>query len=422
MIQRRQFTKIQNHLTEREITVLIGARQVGKTTLMGMLRTEIQTQARPHIWLNLDVEVDMRRMASQAVLLAHIELEVGNNPCVVFIDEIQRKTDAGKFLKGIYDTRPDLKFVISGSGSLELKEKIVESLAGRKRLFEISPLTYEEFIDYRTAYKYSDKLANWCAANHEQAEIYLEEYLQFGGYPKVVLTSEKTAKTAYLQEVIDSYLLRDITELIPKTKISLYSILMHLVALQAGYPIKYDALSQHVQLSAPTVKDYLWYMEHTFYVRKSVPYFTNPLQEIVKEPCFYFSDLGVLAYQRNGNQPEIGAPKGFVFQNFVFNELYHAAKGTSGKLKYWRTKDRAEVDIVLEKGSILVPIEVKYAKLKSGVVTRSLASFIERYQPPTAYVICLEGDYQLQRGSTLVHFIPYYKMSQIFQSEETSNS
>jgi uncharacterized protein len=415
MIQRRQFKEIQEHLTEREITVLIGARQVGKTTLMQMLKEALPVQNAPSLWLNLDVEADMQKVASQASLLANIEIELGKQPCVVFIDEIQRKTDAGKFLKGIYDTRPDIKFVVSGSGSLELKEKIVESLAGRKRMFEISSLTFEEVLDYRTDYQYSDRLQNWCAANPERAELYLEEYLQFGGYPKVVLTSSQTSKTAYLQEVIDSYLLRDISELIPKTKISLYGRLMQLVALQVSHPIKYDGLSQHLQLTAPTVKDYLWYMEHTFYIRKSVPYYTNPLQEIVKEPCFYFSDLGVLAYQRTSNTPELGPAKGFVFQNFVYNEIYSSLSTPGRKIKYWRTKDKAEVDIVIETPTSLVPVEVKYAKLKTGTaIPRSLVSFIERYQPQKAYVICLEGDFEVQKGNTTVFFKPYYQISGFF--------
>ena len=409
MIQRYQISEIEAHLKQKEITIIIGARQVGKTTIMQMLQKQI-LDGTPSIWFNLDFESDLAKLKTQNQLLARIDLEFGGKKGVVFIDEIQRKENAGLFLKGIYDTRPDLKFVVSGSGSLELKEKIVESLAGRKRMFEIQTLSFFEFLDFRTQYRYTQQLPQWIALEEEQAQIYLDEFIQFGSYPAVVLSQGEAEKRMVLQEIIQSYLLRDMSSFIPASSLSSYAQLMKVTALQAGYPIKYAALSQYVQISAPTVKDYLWYMEQTYFVRRSVPYFTNALKEIVKEPCFYFADMGVLSSQRNNNQAEIGPGKGFLFQNFVHNELYGLIQGQNAQLKYWRTKDKAEVDIVLEIGSELIPCEVKYTHAKNAKPTRSLMSFIDMYKPKRAYLIYLSGRAEMQVGDTQIQAIPYYAL------------
>ncbi|MFH1573494.1 MAG: AAA family ATPase, partial [Acidobacteriota bacterium] len=114
--------------------MLVGPRQSGKTTILKQLDAQLRAGGRNTLWLNLDVEDDFRHLASQGALIQKIRLELGSGG-VVFMDEIQRKENAGLFLKGLYDQGLPWKFVVSGSGSIELKEKISESLAGRKRVF-----------------------------------------------------------------------------------------------------------------------------------------------------------------------------------------------------------------------------------------------------------------------------------------------
>ena len=144
--------------------MLVGPRQSGKTTILKQLEAELRAGGRKTLWLNLDFEDDFRHLSSQGALLQKIRLELGKDGGVVFIDEIQRKENAGLFLKGLYDQGLPWKFVVSGSGSIELKEKISESLAGRKRVFELSTVSFGEFADFRTGYRYTDRLREFFRA------------------------------------------------------------------------------------------------------------------------------------------------------------------------------------------------------------------------------------------------------------------
>ncbi|MDP8216192.1 MAG: AAA family ATPase, partial [Candidatus Kaelpia imicola] len=138
MIQRDLFSDLKDHLFKKEISFIIGPRQAGKTTLMLLLKNYLEKEGERTLFLNLDVETDKQFFISQENLIAKIKLELGEDRGFVFIDEIQRKKDAGIFLKGIYDQNLPYKLIVSGSGSVELKEKIHESLLGRKREFLLS--------------------------------------------------------------------------------------------------------------------------------------------------------------------------------------------------------------------------------------------------------------------------------------------
>ena len=136
MIKRSLLIELEKHLQNKEISLITGPRQAGKTTLMLMLKSSLEEKKEKTLLLNLDIEADRRFFNSQAELVRKIQLEIGNNKGYVFIDEMQRKENAGLFLKGLYDMNLPYKFIVSGSGSIELKEKIHESLTGRKRIFE----------------------------------------------------------------------------------------------------------------------------------------------------------------------------------------------------------------------------------------------------------------------------------------------
>jgi len=149
VIKRELFDQIKKHLEDEEIILIVGPRQVGKTTLMKGLEEDLKSRGEKTLFLNLDLDTDRPAFESQSKLLQRITYNVGKEKGYVFIDEIQRKENAGLFLKGIYDMKLPYKFIVSGSGSIELKEKIHESLAGRKRLFEMTPVTFEEFVEFK---------------------------------------------------------------------------------------------------------------------------------------------------------------------------------------------------------------------------------------------------------------------------------
>ena len=131
MIRRNILKDLLAHLDEPEITLITGPRQVGKTTLMRMMAESLVGKGCPVMFLQLDNEADYLVVASQAALLENINRETGNRKAYIFIDEIQLKENAGHFMKGLYDMHLPVKFILSGSGSLELRASLQESMAGR---------------------------------------------------------------------------------------------------------------------------------------------------------------------------------------------------------------------------------------------------------------------------------------------------
>ena len=408
MIKRSMFSELKEHLSMKEISFIVGPRQAGKTTLMLMLKEYLEGDGEKTLFLNLDIESDKEYFDSQAKLLKKIELELGKRQGFVFIDEIQRKADAGVFLKGIYDKNTPYKLIVSGSGSVELKEKIHESLVGRKRLFELSTLSFEEFVNFKTEYKYESELSNFFTVESDKASLLLEEYLNFGGYPRVVLEDELSEKLKIINEIYQGYIERDISYLLKVQKTEAFSNLVKIISSQVGKLTNYAELSSTLGIAYKTLKEYLWYMEKTFIIHMVPPYFSNARKEITKSPVFYFYDLGL----RNFALGSFGTlqDKSFVFQNFVFNILRERTNMTASKICFWRSKNKAEVDFVVDKGGSLIPIEVKYQKLNNLKIARSLRSFINRYKPKKSLVVNLMLDETILLESCEIRFIPFYKL------------
>ena len=408
MIKRYLFDEVKAHLHRKEISFIVGPRQSGKTTLMKLLQEYLEKSGEKTLFFNLDIEMDKEHFASQSAFLRKIELEIGKNKGYVFIDEIQRKENAGVFLKGLYDMNLPYKFIVSGSGSIELKSKIHESLAGRKRIFELTTVSFREFINYKTNYKYEGRLMDFFSIDKERGYNLLMEYLNFGGYPRVVLEDTLSEKLRLINEIYQSYIERDISYLLNVHKTDAFTNLVKLLSSQIGRIVNYTEISSTLGLSFQTVKEYMWYLEKTFIVQKVTPYFKNVRKEISKSPIYYFYDIGLrnFAVGSFGHIENIG----FVFQNFIYNILKEKIKWGPSKVCFWRTKDKSEVDFVVDYGRGVLPIEVKYQKMKIPKITKSLRSFIKRYQPERALIVNLELETEMKLDKTVILFIPFFRL------------
>jgi len=396
------------HLPKKEISLIIGPRQAGKTTLMLQMQEELKRQGENHLFFSLDFEKDSHFFQSQSALIDRIRLEVGQKKAYIFIDEIQRKADAGLFLKGIYDMQLPYKFIVSGSGSLELKEKIHESLPGRKQVFEVNTLSFEEVAHYKTAYKYEGNLHEYFRINVGDGQRFLMEYMNFGGYPRVVLEETAADKTRVIDDIFVSYIEKDISYFLKVEKIDAFRNLIRMLSSQPGSLVNINTLASDLGVSAVTVKNYLNYAEKTFIIRPVTPFFRNTKKEITKSPVMYFNDLGMRNFSagRFGNH-SMFSEMGFLFQNFIFNLLRDAFQYQNASIHFWRTKDRAEVDFVIQKGASVLPVEVKCTDMKNRTIGRSLRSFIEKYTPREAWIINLSLKDEEKVGKTLLRFIPF---------------
>jgi uncharacterized protein len=410
MIKRELLFELIEHLEQKEISLIVGPRQAGKTTLMNLLKEVVTKKGKKSLYLNLDIESDKQYFVSQEQLLRKIRLDIGDHG-YLFIDEIQRKENAGLFLKGLFDMNLQYKWIVSGSGSVELKEKIHESLAGRKRMFELSTLSWTEFVNYKTRYQYEDRLLEFFSLETSKSQALLEEYMSFGGYPRVVLEDRVEEKRKIIAELYQSYLVKDIVELLGVQKSNSFTALVRIMASQIGKMVNINELSSTLGIHKTTINQYLWYMEQTFFIDKVTPFFKNIRKEITKAPVYYFSDMGMRNYALGifGTSIPISDP-GFLFQNFVFPILKKLTRSSSLQIHYWRTMNKAEVDFVIDKVTDTVPIEVKYQNLTKPNLARSFQSFISTYQPKKAFVIHIGKEMHVAENNTEVELIPFFKL------------
>ncbi|MEK7526099.1 MAG: ATP-binding protein [Patescibacteria group bacterium] len=412
-IKRSILPELEKHLEQPEMTFLIGPRQVGKTYLMRQMRETLQVRGEKTVFLNLDIDEDSKFFVSQSVLINYIKLQVGNSRAYIFVDEIQRKVDAGLFLKGIYDMNLPYKFILSGSGSLDLKARIKESMAGRKQIFEIEPINFEEFVNFRTNYQYEDRLESFFDIEKNKTKHFFEEYLMYGGYPRIVLAETVDKKKTEIEEIYRSYIEKDITLLLKVEKPDAFTNLLKVLASQIGSLVNVNELSATIGISNKTIQHYLWYLEETFVIKKVTPFYRNIRSEITKAPIYYFVDLGL----RNYLLGLFGLPLipnelvGHLFENAIFSMLRLVNDIPVNGIHFWRTKDNAEVDFVINTGTGVIPLEVKYTELKQPGTTRSFKSFLGKYKPSKAYIVHLGSDMADVLNETEVLFIPYYKVS-----------
>jgi len=412
MIQIKRDIKkeIESHLNSKEITIITGSRQVGKTFIINEIINDLSAKNKKTLFLSLDNDSHSPFFISQDKLLSKIKLEIDDDG-FVFIDEIQRIDDAGLFLKGIYDRNLKYKFIVTGSGSIELKEKINESLAGRKRLIEMNPVNFDEFVNFKTGYKYDNKLELFYEIETEKREELLTEYLNFGGYPRIILENKTDEKLKIMHEIFRSYIEKDLVFLLKIDRPDMFSLLIKIMAAQTGTLTNFIKLSDEINLSTPTLKKYLWYAEKTFCLNPVTPYFTNPIKEITKSLVYYFSDIGF----RNFSLNEMGKLNnnqqfGFIFQNFVYNIIKENIQWKNYKIHYWRTTDKAEVDFVLNKQTEIIPIEVKYGDYKNANISRSFRSFIDKYKPAQSWIITRNFNMETTINDCKILFIPFYQL------------
>ena len=421
MIRRSILEELKRHLAEPEITLIAGARQTGKTTLMNLLLDGLREKNERVLFLSLDFESDIPFFSTQQALINRINLEFGGQSGFVFLDEIQRKENAGLYLKGLYDMKLPVKFIISGSGSIELKETISESLAGRKRLFEVTPVTFHEFLDYRTQYSYFGKIPVYVKSYPDKTMELFHEYLNFGGYPRVITALTIKDKVVQINEIFRSYIDRDIRHLLSGDQPEAFTRVVGLLAARTGQMINLKNLSNEAMVSVPTLQKHLWIAQKTYFIKLVEPYFNNISKEITKSPVVYFADHGIRNFSiSNFGNIERHQDYGFVFQNLVGNSLLRELYETPFSVHYWRTTDKAEVDFVISRMNDPIGVEVKFSTLKAPEITRSLRNFIEKYRSTEAWVVNLTFSGSIMIGTTRVLFVTFFELTDILKNLVTS--
>jgi predicted AAA+ superfamily ATPase len=398
IVERTQFNALKEHLDEKEITLILGPRQVGKTTLMLELKDylfeEKKIPAQNIYYFNLDLTTDFDLFTTQKKFVEFLRDRTKHaNFIYVFIDEAQRIGKTGLFLKGVYDLGLPLKMVLSGSSTLELKKKLQEPLTGRKKIFKILPFSFDEFLTFKddSLRKIIKNSTTLLAEEDFKMKKYLEEYLLFGGYPRVVIEREEEKKKGILEEIYNSYIDKDIVRFLKIRDPLSFSNFVRFLANQNGTLLSISHTATTLNINQRTLVKYLYYLEQTFVIRKLTPFFTNPQKEIVKMPKIYFLDTGLRNFAcSNFSKLEVRGDRGELLENFVLGEINLKLK-LSQKVNFWRGKDgRHEVDFIVRTGMNIIPIEVK-TKKEDAHLSFSYKSFLEQYRPKKGIIVLAYG-------------------------------
>lgn len=398
-VDRPIFNVLHDQRTNQKITILIGSRQVGKTTLLRALYDMLR-QDNPCLFLDLDLYSNYEKASTYDNLINSLRLEgyrlLQKRPFFLFLDEFQRYADVSMVLKNIADHHPNIKIYASGSSSLSIKSNIQETLAGRKRIVNIYPLCFEEYLQFIQAQERIERLRNIAditskKLNHLVPELYqdFEEFLIFGGYPEVVL-ADKAEKKDVLNSIFDLYVKKELVDYLQVEKVKNAKMLIQYLAVNNGNLTRYNALGQAAGLDDKTVRNYIEILEETFLIKVLKPWFTNRNHEIVKMPKVYYLDNGVRNYfVNNFNPPAMRQDAAFLFEGYVISELIKLGVDPEA-MRYWRTKNQSEVDLILEGSGKTMPMEIKFNRKLSPTDLKGLKKYRHIYPlADQAYLINL---------------------------------
>ncbi len=362
-MKRLVYKDIASHLSQKQISLIIGARQVGKSTILKQLYNELKNNELVFSF-SLENKQICNLLNENPENIFQLIPQPSTKRIVVLIDEIQYLEDPSNFLKQNYDMYQEkLKFVVTGSSSFYIDRKFKDSLAGRKRIFELSTLRLAEMLHFRE----SDELIPYLNSGNipllylDELKKCLYEYLVFGGYPEVVLAEDIREKKMLLKELGTSYARKDAVE--SNLNIAdVYLNMLKILSSRIGSLLNVNSLSGDISVDNKTIENYLWVMSKSFHIDLVRPFFKNISSELKKMPKVYFNDLGLRNYFAN-NFSGIGMrdDKGALLENYVY--LVLKQKYGSENIKYWRTQKKKEVDfVVYGDNSKHKAFEVKYDK------------------------------------------------------------
>ncbi|MBN2894207.1 MAG: ATP-binding protein [Bacteroidales bacterium] len=388
MISREHYlTKIQAGFQYNPIVVLIGARQVGKTTLMEMYVKEKQ-----NLWLNGQNPETAQFFEKFSTIERYLKININEElNGLLVIDEFQYVNDISLILKLFVDKYKNLRILCSGSSSLEIVQKVEESLAGRIRLINVYSLSFSEFVKFQNS-ELSENF-NKCKFDDNinilfpQLPILLNEYLLYGGLPKVALAGDFAEKEELLSDIFKTYLLKDVRQYIKNQDFVAFNKLLKILAAQTGNLLNINEISNTIQLAYKTCEEYINILEQMFIIQLINPFTSNLRKEITKRKKIFFYDLGLRNIIYNSfNDIYIRTDNGQIFENYVFLQLLQDYK--QSQICFYRTKDATEIDFIIsEKNNKIIPIEVKFKEFKNHKKIRAISEFSKNVEIEKSYII-----------------------------------
>lgn len=350
------FKKLQNIYP---VIALVGPRQAGKTTFV---KEALVSEKNYLLFDDPDVreifDTDIKSFEKQYLHKAEVSI----------LDEVHVAKEPGQKLKYLADS--GYKIWVTASSELLLSHEVLSFLVGRVSVLRLFPFNFTEYLTANNIYALTDQIL--------LREI--TEHIRYGGYPKVVTTTDLSLKKIILRDLYETMILKDIAKTFNLLDFSAIEKLTAYFAINTGGQVTIESLAQNVGISSPTIKKYLEAMEKSYLLHLVKPFYNNKTKELTKQPKVYFMDTGMRNSIRNNFNED-----GPGFENYVLTELVkHGFKP-----KYWRTKTKLEIDFVIEIGDTVIPVEVKISETRIG---SSFKSFINEYKPEIGYIVVLRGE------------------------------
>jgi predicted AAA+ superfamily ATPase len=364
MIRRKLFEDLKAHLPKKEFSIITGARQTGKSTLLRQLEVYCKEEGIPVVFLNLENKTILAELNENPLNLLKFMPEP-NKRTIALVDEVQYLDDPSNFLKLLYDEHSEqIKVVATGSSAFYIDSKFRDSLAGRKKIFQLLTCSFDEYLELSGKSDLNEekdrliKNGEFKSTLIDYLRVEWESYMIYGGYPAIVTEPDKQEKINKLKEIRDSFVKRDLLESGVVSETAFYN-LFRILADQSGGMVNVNELSSTLRIKNETVDNYLTILQKCFHIALIKPFYKNIRKELTKMPKAFLLDTGLRNCLLNNFQPlSVRTDKGELWENVVFR-LFADKIGVDA-IQYWRTSAGNEVDFVLSGLDGAKAFEAKY--------------------------------------------------------------
>ncbi len=345
---KRIYDNLEEHIQANKALIIFGPRRVGKTTLLNNYLKNTNYKYKLDSGDNIRLQNTLKSQDFKKILGYAEGYEL------IAIDEAQQIPNIGMALKILIDNIPDIKIIATGSSSFDLSQQIGEPLTGRKKTITLYPLSQKELLSKFNKHELKEKL---------------KDFLIFGSYPDIVLAKNNKERIDFLEELVNSYLLKDILSLDKIKSSSILLNLLKLLSFQVGNLVSLNELANTLKIDAKTVNRYLDLLEKSFIIVRLGGFSRNLRNEINSKAKYYFLDNGVrnaviTQYSDLENRDDIGQ----LFENFIISERIKKCSYDKiyGSRYFWRNYEGKEIDLLEEREGKIFAYEFKWSKTNSS--------------------------------------------------------
>ncbi len=360
-IKRNIHDELINHIKRKEYSIVTGARQCGKTSLLKAIYKKLQDEGKKVAYITLeDQDILAAINKHPEEVFSYVTRPAkpiennnsGSERVYLFIDEIQYANDPSNFLKYLFDVYGEnLKIIATGSSAFYIDNKFRDSLAGRKRIFELQTLSFIEWLKFTGVEHLIPEMElirtqnDYISSINRELMDQFNEYLVYGGYPEVALEKDKDERVFLLKELKNAFLKKDIEDAGITNNDKFYNLIT-ILAGQTGNLVNRNELANTIGVDNKTIDKYLYVLQNSFHIELVKPFYSNLRKELTKMPKVYFKDSGMRNIALNRlfdfkNRED----QGQLLENYVFKRLTNIYDKDT--IKYWRTTDNKEIDFVV---------------------------------------------------------------------------